>query len=1009
MSLLDALLLDPVRQDKEIWLASRTDDGAGSGTQQDPYHGGIRPDVPIWGSVSFSDREFIISTSVDHKYADGETVHLDGSIAPFNGDHVITKLSEREFKITLPSPDPDPPPRTLVSVISRRKDTEDDSKLLADSELFWPVLKFTATGADHGYANREIVQISGAANLSGTFPIFQDTARSFYYSPATVPLVLGNASCAKIRFLFDEAARVAPEGATIHIGPGVFQTRGSGPGLSTPPGWRPRSGQKIIGSGMGATTLKLVGAPIASVHYYAIGTDFEYLDAFEVSDLTVDCNVEGQTSRFIATGAVGLIGGGRHIRIRRVRAINFGTRTAAGYVENFPLFAVAALGTDSYDLVFEDCIAEWPAHNNYWNSTVIVVGGGENPRGDGVAYYARGCAIRNCYVNCEYYYGPKVRIVSVDSYDSGTGLFTVTTATPHGKTSPGNVLVQGLTLGGAFDSLFQGVFEIESTGSSPTQLTLCGPKSQSTPDVGAGTLGGSHPAPTISIESITQDAADPKLFTITTREPHYRTRNNNVWILLVDVQLTPNPFNGVFAVEDYDPSYPCQLKYRVPQVPGSAPIVSAAWMNVFCQGLTAEPGTAAVVEGNRIFHAFTGGPYQDTFTSRDLVTRNNYYHDVNTGPSEARGLISQWYGTTLLDSLVRLWDSDPSDPANKKIAVATTRRPHGLIPGPGKDRVAIEGAIQSLYNGTFQVMAVPGANVFHYDVGSDLLGPTLAAGYRILDRIFTQDGRRPLDSMSVVQVAVNGVTKWRVKATMAPVPDDPLVGDGSKSRKHGLEKGDGVQILNAGFWNDIENSKFNGFFTVGGIPTDSPYPGSQFEYDLDANPGATTGDFSPGYFGRVWGPKRLVIENNVIELGLRSLPGNDRFYLRGISLLAGRLPLLPLGQGLPPGTPSNPPYLGPVVIRSNVIRRVDNAFLSDAWSVGLLVDSCESALLQDNIIRLDGQPHPIKHFYTNGVRTSRNMTPAGELIRSYHGETGVLAPDLEATLEELELFAFVNL
>ena len=37
MSLLDALLLDPLRID--IWVAKRTDGVGGSGTQNDPYDG----------------------------------------------------------------------------------------------------------------------------------------------------------------------------------------------------------------------------------------------------------------------------------------------------------------------------------------------------------------------------------------------------------------------------------------------------------------------------------------------------------------------------------------------------------------------------------------------------------------------------------------------------------------------------------------------------------------------------------------------------------------------------------------------------------------------------------------------------------------------------------------------------------------------------------------------------------------------------------------------------------
>src|SRR5207244_979765 len=115
-----------------------------------------------------------------------------------------------------------------------------------------------------------------------------------------------------------------------------------------------------------------------------------------------------------------------------------------------------------------------------------------------------------------------------------------------------------------------------------------------------------------------------------------------------------------------------------------------------------------------------------------LITRNNYYHDVNEGPSEGRGLLSQWFGTTALKSLKWLWTTDPSDPHNKQIAVATTWRPHGLIAGSTQNKVSIEGADQGVYNGPFPVTAVPESKMFHYDVGLDLQPSALKAGYRIL-------------------------------------------------------------------------------------------------------------------------------------------------------------------------------------------------------------------------------------------------------------------------------------
>jgi hypothetical protein len=94
------------------------------------------------------------------------------------------------------------------------------------------------------------------------------------------------------------------------------------------------------------------------------------------------------------------------------------------------------------------------------------------------------------------------------------------------------------------------------------------------------------------------------------------------------------------------------------------------------------------------------------------------------------------------------------------------------------------------------------------------------------------------------------------------------------------------------------------------------------------------------------------------------------------------------------------------------LDRFNPPVASHAHSVGILVCSCESALVQDNVIKLDGQAQPIKHFYTNGVKTSGNMTPDGELLLSYNGETGANTDDLELKirddLEELGLLALLK-
>lgn len=95
---------------------------------------------------------------------------------------------------------------------------------------------------------------------------------------------------------FDKVmATMIPAGATVRLGPGTFETKG-GYSSDTNGAWRPESGWRIIGSGMWVTTLKLVEASTVSPgykNYYAIGAGDRFLLSFEVSDLTIDCNIKG--------------------------------------------------------------------------------------------------------------------------------------------------------------------------------------------------------------------------------------------------------------------------------------------------------------------------------------------------------------------------------------------------------------------------------------------------------------------------------------------------------------------------------------------------------------------------------------------------------------------------------------------------------------------------------------------------------------------------------------------
>src|SRR5437870_9274218 len=96
---------------------------------------------------------------------------------------------------------------------------------------------------------------------------------------------------------FDGIMNALSGSTLVHLGPGTFETNGYSDDVSG--GWQMRPGMRIVGSGIQATTLKLVNATTANVQYFAVGHKLTIgtpavpnpMDSSEVSDLTIDCNL----------------------------------------------------------------------------------------------------------------------------------------------------------------------------------------------------------------------------------------------------------------------------------------------------------------------------------------------------------------------------------------------------------------------------------------------------------------------------------------------------------------------------------------------------------------------------------------------------------------------------------------------------------------------------------------------------------------------------------------------
>ncbi len=199
---------------------------------------------------------------------------------------------------------------------------------------------------------------------------------------------------------FDEKMNLfaAVSNVNIHLGPGEFLTNGYN-GTS---GWQARPGMKILGSGIDVTTLKLKNvAPGTPTHYFAIGHSLaSKVDAFEVADLTIDCNLAEANSNAACGGVRDL---GNHTRISRIKVKGWGTKTTA-----MPCYAIAAITGDAtgapsgvVNCRIEECIVVEPGAS-VTNGIVTALHAGTNDESGGstAEIFGTGAIIRNCFVDC---------------------------------------------------------------------------------------------------------------------------------------------------------------------------------------------------------------------------------------------------------------------------------------------------------------------------------------------------------------------------------------------------------------------------------------------------------------------------------------------------------------------------------------------------------------------------------------------------------------------------------
>lgn len=606
-----------------------------------------------------------------------------------------------------------------------------------------------ATSSDHSFASGDMVTINGVGTTQatdiyyiGTFSIVVLSNTSFKYQMLAEPTSTsapGTISCVREREQFDAVMRGMSANCTVHLGPGVFESKGASPAIQA---WEPKNGQRILGSGRGVTTLKLVNASWPEFNYALIAPQSyaAYVEDFEVSDLTFDCNIAGQPNQRVSCTAVWMPG--KHVRLHRLRAINFSSQTNS-YVENF-VFGVAAphpdagAGKEGVNSIIEDCIAESPGLNAANNSSVFILASGENPT-DGIMGYHRACAIRQCWYDGTFIDRP----VPIAGITISAGVATVTTRIPHNRSNGNSVVIAGAVENGSAKSAYNGTYEISNVSSTPpyqftyTPVAYDGlpvPTTNPTGDMWVDRFS-SHP---ISVQKVERDGSSASTIAIlTTHGPHYRKPGQRVRIYTVNDPLPADTgaYYGWFPIIDGTISSPNVLKYQMDSAPAVAKvqdtycqpnqgpppgtpddppacIYGTIFLGVRNAGFSTDGGSEAIAEGNRVFNTVSGGSYHDTWRTKDQTDRNNYYSDVCNGSFQNMGGSSALKQGTL--NVVGT------------TATFTTTQPHGLVVGQA---VRIAPALGAPAQNYFAVTSTSTLTTFTFEVtGAGTLMPPYSFG-----------------------------------------------------------------------------------------------------------------------------------------------------------------------------------------------------------------------------------------------------------------------------------------
>ena len=298
-------------------------------------------------------------------------------------------------------------------------------------------------------------------------------------------------------------------------------------------------------------------------------------------------------------------------------------------------------------------------------------------------------------------------------------------------------------------------------------------------------------------------------------------------------------------------------------------------------------------------------------------------------------------------------------------------------------------AVLSPYQLTFDLTSSATPQVGEAWIGVDFYGVTTAGGRGVIvegNRIHSVTFGHYHDRFSSIDVIIRdnhflgvlAAVYGKLGSVSGPRAGQSLNAAGTIAEfttvdAHGLAKGDPVVI------SDASIAAYNGVFKI-----DSVTSPKKFKYTTLTSPaGSPTGM----KFGALWRIGRWIIENNTVDLVGTVIATVDPPTAIRLERTASV-----------PGAPTSPYVFGQVVINANIVRMIENAFDTSTTPLGIALNNCEQAIIEDNVISL-ARLTPVEFIACGAIKFFNNQSPSGKLLQGYDLTNSRLMNELETDVD----------